>query len=88
MPREEQTFQQTVDEFKGRAGGKSIVDYGFTPIINRYTEEIPAMIERGIPSCRVFMYYDWAIPDCKLQPALDTISTLGTILSVYFENAR
>jgi dihydropyrimidinase len=91
MPREDQTLQETVDEFTERASGKSIADFAFTPIINRFTEEIyqeiPGMIERGIPSFKVFMYYDWKISDYELARTLDTINKHGGILSVHCENA-
>jgi len=41
----DQTLRETVEEFKERATGKSIVDFAFTPIISQFTEhtyqEIP-----------------------------------------------
>ena len=91
MPGQDQTLQDVVDEFTERALGKSIADFSFTPIINRFTEEIydeiPRMIEKGIPSFKVFMYYKWTIPDYDLARTLDTIGKHGGILGVHCENA-
>jgi dihydropyrimidinase len=86
-----QTLQQTLDEFQERAAGKSIVDYAFTPIISQYTEEtyaeIPALIQAGSPSFKVFMYYDWKVDDYNLARLLDVVGKNGGITHIHCENA-
>ncbi|MBD3305010.1 dihydropyrimidinase [candidate division KSB3 bacterium] len=91
MQGQTQTVQETVDEFKGRAEGKSILDFAFTPILSQHTEatyaEIPGLIDAGIPSFKVFMYYDWQISDYNLAKMLDTVGSHGGILAIHCENA-
>jgi dihydropyrimidinase len=91
MPGKDQSLQGIIDEFTERAAGKSIADFAFTPIVPRYTEEIfkeiPALIENGVPSFKVFMYYDWTVPDYELARLMDTITSHGGIVSVHCENA-
>ena len=91
MQGQNQTLGQTVDEFRERATGKSIADFAFTPIISKYTEEtyaeIPGLIESGIPTFKVFMYYDWRISDYDLARLLDTVNKHGGLVSIHCENA-
>lgn len=91
MQGQNQTLRETVNEFLERATGKSVVDFAFTPIISQYTEqtygEIPALIESGIPSFKVFMYYDWKISDYDLARLLEKVRTHGGLVSIHCENA-
>lgn len=86
-----QTLQETLDEFIGRAHGKSIVDYAFTPIISQFTDrtfaEIPTLIKNGVPSFKIFMYYDWRVDDFSLAKTLDIIGCNGGIAGIHCENA-
>ncbi len=45
------------------------------------------MIATGIPSFKVFMYYDWTVTDYDLARIMDTVTTHGGILSIHCENA-
>jgi dihydropyrimidinase len=91
MQGQDQTLQQTIDEFRERAAGKSIVDYAFTPIISRYTDEtfreIPELIKAGSSSFKVFMYYDWKVDDYNLARLLDVVGKNGGITHIHCENA-
>jgi dihydropyrimidinase len=91
MQGQDQTLRQTIEEFKGRAKGKSIVDYAFTPIITKYTnetfEEIPTLIEEGMPGFKVFMYYNWQVNDYNLARMLDVVGSHGGLLHIHCENA-
>lgn len=88
---EEQTLWETVCEFKERAEGNSIVDFAFSPSVTKFTDEtlaeIPKLIEDGITSYKVFMYYDWQIDDYNLARFLDTIGGRGGLVSIHCENA-
>jgi dihydropyrimidinase len=79
-----------INEFSGRAKGKSIVDYSFSPIVSQCTEEtlreIPALIEEGITSFKVFLYYDWRINDHDLAKVLATVGKHGGIVGIHCEN--
>lgn len=87
----EQTLEETLDEFTARAAGKSVVDYAFTPIISQFNDktyaEIPSLIKKGVPSFKIFMYYDWKVDDYNLAKSLDIIGNNGGIVSIHCENA-
>lgn len=91
MQGENQTLRETIEEFKGRATGKSIVDFAFTPIISKFNDEtyreIPELISEGIPSFKVFMFYKWKIDDYNLAKVLDVAGSNGGIISIHCENA-
>jgi dihydropyrimidinase len=91
MQGQQQTLRETIEEFQGRAQGKSIVDFAFTPIISKYTEEtyaeIPELIASGNTTFKVFMYYDWKISDYDLAKILDVVGSHGGIVSIHCENA-
>lgn len=86
-----QTLSETIEEFYQRAKDKSIVDYGFSPIISQYTEEtykeIPELINTGHPTFKVFMYYDWKVNDYDLARVLDVTGNNGGLISIHCENA-
>jgi dihydropyrimidinase len=87
----DQSLHDIVDEFKERAQGKSIVDFAFTPIVSQYSEEtyeeIPQLVKDGIPSVKLFMYYDWQVDDYNLARMIDTVGMAGGICHIHCENA-
>lgn len=91
MQGQTQTLRETIEEFKGRAEGKSIVDFAFTPIISQYTEktynEIPELIAEGMTTFKAFMYYAWQISDYNLAHLLDVVGNHGGLISIHCENA-
>jgi dihydropyrimidinase len=91
MQGQKQTLRDTIQEYRERAQGKSIVDYAFTPIISQYNDEtyreIPELIEDGMPTFKVFMYYDWKISDYDLAHVLDVTGHNGGLVSIHCENA-
>ncbi len=63
-----QSLRQVVDEYMACAKPKSVIDYGFHLIISDASDaiigqELPAMIEDGITSFKIYMTYD----DLKLD---------------------
>lgn len=91
MQGQDQTLRETIEEYTDRAKDKSIVDFAFTPIISRYIEEtyreIPELIQDGMPTFKVFMYYDWKVNDYDLARVLDVIGNNGGLTSIHCENA-
>jgi dihydropyrimidinase len=91
MQGKDQTLRETIEEYKDRAGDKSIVDYAFTPIVSKYNEqtynEIPQLIVEGMPYFKVFMYYDWKVDDYNLARVMDVVGTNGGLVSIHCENA-
>lgn len=87
-----QTLRDTIAEYTGRAKGKSIVDYSFSPIISRWTEEtfaeIPGLIEDGTTSMfKAFLYYDWRVNDYDLARLLNIVKNSGGVVGIHCENA-
>lgn len=91
MQGQEQTLLETIEEYKDRALGKSVLDFAFTPIISKYTEEtyqeIPQLIDEGMPYFKVFMYYDWKVDDYNLARVMDVVGRHGGLAGFHCENA-
>jgi dihydropyrimidinase len=84
------SLREIIDEWKKRAGEKSVIDYSFAPAIQEITpsvwEEIPKLIEEGYPNFKVFMTYAWRKGDYEITRLLDTLKALGGLLSIHCEN--
>ena len=84
------SVRDIIEKWKGKAAGKSVVDYSFSPVITQYNEEvyeeIPKLIEEGFPGYKVFMAYWHRIPDEELIRMLDVVSSNGGILGIHCEN--
>lgn len=56
-----QSLREAIDGWHKKADGKAVIDYGFHAMVMDLTEsarqEIPALIEEGVPSFKVFMAY-------------------------------
>jgi dihydropyrimidinase len=86
-----QTLHEVVDERVNAAAGKSIVDFAFTPVVTQFNEEtfaeLPALIEEGVPTYKVFMFYDWKIDDFNLARIMDVVGHNGGLVGIHCENA-
>lgn len=86
----DRSVRHIIEKWKGKAGGKAVVDYSFSPVITQYTDdvyaELPELIREGFPGYKVFMAYWHRIPDYELAKMLDVISRNGGILGVHCEN--
>ena len=85
-------LRQTIETYRNKASGKSIVDYSFSPIISKWSQEtfdeIPGLIEDGITSTfKAFLYYDWRVNDYDLARILDVVSRNGGLVGFHCENA-
>lgn len=84
------SVRDIIEKWKGKAGGKAVIDYSFSPVITEYTEEmyqeIPKLIEEGFPGYKVFMAYWHRIPDDQLIRMMDVVSSNGGILGIHCEN--
>ena len=49
--------------------------------------ELPALIERGVPTAKAFMVYDFRLTDERLFAALQVMGRHGGLLQVHCENA-
>jgi dihydropyrimidinase len=81
-----------VDDYARRAAEKAVIDYGFHLIVadpneRALNEELPAMIERGITSFKVYMTYDLLrLADEQLLDVLAVADRERALVMVHAEN--
>ncbi len=88
-----QSLREAVDDYHSRADGRASIDYAFHLIISDPTaavlvDELPALIEQGYTSFKIYMTYD----DLKLddRQVLDVLSVArehGALTMIHAENA-
>ena len=80
-----------LDAWRAGTDSDAAVDYGLNLVIRGSHEdpiaELPRAIERGVPTFKAFMVYDFAIDDRTLYRALATAGAYGGMLQVHCENA-
>lgn len=74
-----------------RRGRRSVIDYGFHQILSDPTDavlaELPAIVEQGIRSFKVFLTYDGArLDDRQFLRVLAAARRLGAMTAVHCEN--
>jgi dihydropyrimidinase len=78
-----------LDEFQERTAGESAIDYGLCAVVSGLQDdpvaELPELIERGVPSFKAFMVYDFRLADADLDRALRTAAKHGGMLQVHCE---
>jgi dihydropyrimidinase len=81
-----------INVWKARANGQSAIDYGFhigvTDLRAEVIEEIPKIVEEGIPTLKVFMAYksDLMVDDQTLYQTLEAAKDVGALVLVHAEN--
>jgi len=87
-----QTLRHTIEQYHARADGKAIIDYAFHLIISDATdeairEELPALIEEGYTSFKIYMTYDLLkLNDREILNVLATARSHGAMVMVHAEN--
>src|SRR5437773_3786357 len=85
-----QTILDALETWKRKAHGKAHIDYGFHVILSDVTAatlaEIPAIVDAGYPSFKVFMINEFAIGDDAFLRLLDAANRAGAIVNVHAEN--
>jgi len=85
------TLAQTADIWQKKAAGKAAIDYGFhiaiTDMKDEIMAEMPAMIEAGYSSFKLFMTYDgYRVTDDTLMKVLQITRDHGGLVCVHAEN--
>lgn len=87
------TLSEAVEEEKGRAEGRSYVDYGLHASLvhwqEREDDEIPQVMEKGVPSFKAYTVYSEAglkSEDEELYRALLAVGRAKGLLTVHCEN--
>ena len=88
-----QSLRAAVDDYHRRAQGKAHVDYAFHLIVSDPTprvlnEELPALIEQGYTSFKVYMTYDdLKLDDGQILDVLAVAREHGAMAMIHAENA-
>lgn len=93
IPGKGQTLRQAHEAWEQKAAGRSIVDYAWHLAItdDRHLEEIPRMIEAGLPTFKQFMIYEsegWNSDDARMFKTLGLLRRHGGVLLVHAESSR
>ena len=86
------TLRQGIGEWHHKAEGKTCIDYGFhvaiTDLRPEVMDEIPAVIDEGITSLKLFMAYKdvFQIDDTTLFRAMMKAAEHGMLIMVHAEN--
>ena len=87
-----QTLAQGVEAWHALAEGRAFCDYGFHLAVTDWNEgvgrEVPAVVEGGIPSFKMYMAYKGAlqVDDGVLLRMARVLAPLGGLLCVHCEN--
>jgi dihydropyrimidinase len=87
-----QSLIETVTAYHQKAAPKAFVDYGFHLIVSDprpevLGDELPAMVEQGCPSLKVYMTYDaLRLSDRQMLDVLGAARALGARVMVHAEN--
>ncbi|RFU64930.1 dihydropyrimidinase [Peribacillus glennii] len=87
-----ESLMEGINRWQKRAEGQSAIDYGFhigvTDLRSETIKEIPAIVEEGIPTLKVFMAYksDLMVDDQTLFQTLEASKKVGALVMVHAEN--
>ena len=87
-----QSLRQAVEDYHARAAPKAVIDYGFHLIITDPTEqvlgqELPALIEGGFTSFKVYMTYDaLQLDDYQMVDVMSVARRHDALVMVHAEN--
>jgi dihydropyrimidinase len=78
------------EEFRGVTAGDSAIDYALSPAIlggmDDPLAELPAMVDRGVPTAKAFMVFDFRLPARSIFEAMRILGELGGMLEVHCED--
>ena len=92
MQRKGESLRQAVNEYHAKADGECHIDVSFHMIISDPTpgvlgQELPALVEDGYTSFKVFMtYQDLALTDYQLLEVFSIARQTGALVMVHAEN--
>jgi dihydropyrimidinase len=88
-----QSLRAAVDDYHRRANGRGLIDYAFHMIVSDPTskvleEELPALIDEGYTSFKIYMTYDdLKLDDGQILDVLAVARATGAIAMVHAEYA-
>lgn len=79
-----------LDEFRARTAGLSPIDFGLCAVVSGdqpdALRELPELIERGVPTFKAFMVYDFALADEALPRVMQVAAEHGGMLQLHCED--
>ncbi len=87
-----QSLRAAVEDYHARAKPKAVIDYGYHLIVSDPTpqvlgQELPALIEDGFTSFKVYMTYDaLRLDDYQMLDVLHTARRHGAFVMIHAEN--
>jgi dihydropyrimidinase len=88
------TLAQTLEDWKTKAGSRSIIDYGFHLSLSEVNEDIlsqlPAMVDAGISSFHVRLdgHGERHINDAQLLEFMQRTNSIGALACIHAENGE
>lgn len=90
-PAKGQSLAGAIETWKAKAAGRAHVDYGFHVILSEVTPErlaeIPALVDVGYPSFKVFTIREFGVNDDALLAVLKAARDSGALVNVHAENS-
>jgi dihydropyrimidinase len=85
------SLKRGLDEFRKRTAGESVIDFALSAVVTDQQpdalQDLPALIEAGVPTFKAFMVYDFRLPDDRLLAAMRVAGQHGGMLQVHCEDA-
>ncbi len=86
-----ESLQDAVDRQKGKADGKTVVDYSIHPGVTDarpdvFDEVKKAINDYGTPSFKIFLFYDFRVDDYAMIRLLEETKKYGGLVQVHAES--
>jgi dihydropyrimidinase len=88
-----QTFAQALDDWRGKANGRQVIDMGYHMAVTDLAEggtleELASLPEQGVTSYKLFMAYKGAlmVDDDTLYRTMEVAAKTGALVMVHAEN--
>jgi len=86
-----ESLRDAVDRQKGKADGKTVVDYSIHPGVTDARPDVidevkKAIHEYGTPSFKIFLFYDFRVDDYAMIRLLEETKTHGGLVQVHAES--
>jgi dihydropyrimidinase len=79
-----------LDEFRARTAGQAPIDYGLCAVVTGdqpdAVAELPELIDRGVPTFKAFMVYDFAVGEDRILELMRTAARHGGMLQLHCED--
>ncbi|MBI3748000.1 MAG: dihydropyrimidinase [Chloroflexi bacterium] len=89
-PAAERSLLAGLGEWRAVTAGDSAIDYAVSLVVSGRMddpmEELPAVVDAGVPTCKAFMIFDFRLDDRRLYDAMRVMGERGAMLEVHCED--